>query len=88
MNFTCRFATYDSSTRMCYLSQDTRRTHQSSLSDYPGFEYLENTCLSPEEICKGTPMFLKELKPSLTDPLDVESLQDVSLEECTTSQCS
>jgi len=27
-------------------------------------------------------MFLKELKPSLTGPLDIESLQDVSLEEC------
>ncbi|XP_065573452.1 uncharacterized protein LOC136035535 [Artemia franciscana] len=82
LTFTCRFATYDSSTRMCYLNQDTRRTHQSSLSDDPGFEYLENTFLSPEEICEGTPMFLKELKPSLAGPLDVEPLQDVSLEEC------
>ncbi|XP_065573483.1 uncharacterized protein LOC136035551 isoform X2 [Artemia franciscana] len=82
LSFTCRSATYDSSTRTCYLSQDTRRTHPSSLSDDPGFEYLENTCLSPEERCEGTPMFLKELKPSLTGPLDIESLQDVSLEEC------
>lgn len=45
-SFVCRSISYDSTSRTCSLSRYTRRTHPEQYEDDPGFEYLENTCLS------------------------------------------
>jgi hypothetical protein len=37
---------YDGTSRTCSLSRFTRRTHPEFYEDDPGFDYLENTCLS------------------------------------------
>ena len=50
-SFVCRAISYDSTSRTCSLSRHTRRTHPEQYEDDPGFEYLENTCLSGKLLC-------------------------------------
>ena len=45
-SFVCRAVSYDGTSRTCSLSRFTRRSHPEAFEDDPGFEYLENTCLS------------------------------------------
>ena len=44
--FSCRSATYDHLTRLCYLSEQDRFTQPESLVPRQGSDYLENQCES------------------------------------------
>ena len=55
-SFVCRSVSYDGTSRTCSLSRFTRRTHPEFYEDDPGFDYLENTCLSGKT--RRTPLIL------------------------------
>jgi len=81
-SFVCRSASYDGTSRTCSLSRFTRRTHPEHVEDDPGFDYLENTCLSEERRCEGQTAFIREERGQMFSSFDSEVMQNSSLEQC------
>jgi len=81
-SFVCRSISYDGTSRTCSLSRFTRRTHPEHFEDDPGFDYLENTCLSEERRCEGQTAFIREERGEMISNFDSEVMHNSSLEEC------
>ncbi|XP_057373812.1 uncharacterized protein LOC130694749 isoform X2 [Daphnia carinata] len=81
-SFVCRSISYDSTSRTCSLSRFTRRTHPEQYEDDPGFEYLENTCLSENRRCEGQLTFVREERGQMWSSFDAEIMLNTTLEEC------
>ncbi|XP_046440407.1 uncharacterized protein LOC124191300 isoform X2 [Daphnia pulex] len=80
-SFVCRSISYDSTSRTCSLSRYTRRTHPEQYEDDPGFEYLENTCLSDRR-CEGQLTFVREERGQMLTAFDSEIMINTTIEEC------
>ena len=81
-SFVCRSISYDGTSRTCSLSPHTRRTHPEYYEDDPGFDYLENTCLSEERRCAGQVAFIKEERSQIFSLFDSQMLYNVTIEDC------
>ncbi|KAH9388758.1 hypothetical protein TYRP_008103 [Tyrophagus putrescentiae] len=83
--FTCRSASYDSTSKKCYLSQQNRHVSPNHFKTEPNFEYLENMCLKHNEMCKWN-VFIIETGKQLEAEFEKSLVPANSMSNCS-SHC-
>ncbi|UXI17912.1 hypothetical protein NH340_JMT03855 [Sarcoptes scabiei] len=82
--FTCRSSSFKLSDRKCFLSTQNRHVAPMEFKEDPEFEYLENMCLKNEDLCRWSILII-ESKKQLDEKFEKNSLQDVSMNNCSNS---